>query len=109
MSVYTELNKIRKDSLPYLIQINTWRYLEHCGPNYDDDLDYRKKNDTNYWIKKDQIKIYEKKLKQHSIINEYDLIKIKKKLQNEINNAFQFAKKSNFPKKNNLKKYIYSQ
>ncbi len=102
------INTIKKKSVPCLIQINTWRYLEHCGPNYDDNLGYRKKRDKKYWSKRDQIYKYENLLKKKGLIKTQDIIDMKHELQNEINSAFKFAEKSNFPSKKILKKYIYS-
>ena len=102
------INTIKKKSVPCLIQINTWRYLEHCGPNYDDNLGYREKRDKIYWAKKDQIFKYENLLKKKGLIKTQDIIDMKHKLQNEINRAFKFAEKSKFPSKKILKKYIYS-
>ena len=112
LNIYKNTKKIirtiKKKSVPYLIQINTWRYLEHCGPNYDDNLGYRKKRDKKYWAKRDQIYKYENLLKKKGLIKTQDIIEMKHELQNEINSAFKFAEKSNFPSKKILKKYIYS-
>ena len=112
LNIYKKTKKIiktiKKKSAPYLIQINTWRYLEHCGPNYDDNLGYREKRDKIYWAKKDQIFKYENLLKKKGLIKTQDIIDMKYKLQNEINRAFKFAEKSKFPSKKILKKYIYS-
>ena len=112
LNIYKKTKKIiktiKKKSVPYLIQINTWRYLEHCGPNYDDNLGYREKRDKKYWAKKDQIFKYENLLKKKGLIKTQDIIDMKYKLQNEINRAFKFAEKSKFPSKKILKKYIYS-
>ncbi len=112
LNIYKNTKKIiqtiKKKSVPYLIQINTWRYLEHCGPNYDDNLGYREKRDKKYWAKKDQIFKYENLLKKKGLITTKDIIDMKNKLRNEINRAFKFAEKSNFPSKKILKKYIYS-
>ena len=38
------------------IEIDTYRYYEHCGPNKDDHLNYRPRRELNYWIKKDLLK-----------------------------------------------------
>ena len=40
--------------------------------------------------------------------NNYRLNKIEKKINTEIKNAFDFAKKAKFPKKNILNQFIYS-
>ena len=40
---------------PVFLYSKTYRYVEHCGPNNDDDLNYRPKNEVNYWKNKDPI------------------------------------------------------
>lgn len=102
------INHIKKSSRPYLIQLDTYRHLEHCGPNFDDNLNYREKYEVIKWLKKDPIKTFTKKLKKEKFINDLDIKNFKKKIDAEINEAFNFAKKSKFPSKNLLTQYIYS-
>ena len=45
----------------------THRYREHCGPNYDDDLNYRDEIFLKYWKERDIIKIIEEKLSEYSV------------------------------------------
>ncbi len=52
------INYIKKFSKPAIIIMNTYRYLEHCGPNNDDYLKYRKKTEIEYWNKKFKIKTF---------------------------------------------------
>ena len=99
---------IRNKSKPFLIELKTFRNLEHCGPNNDDNLEYRNKSYLKLWSKKCPILNYEKYLRKKNYLSKEDLIKINKKIINEISNAFNFAKKSKFPKKKLLKKYIYA-
>lgn len=102
------IKQIKKNSRPYLIQLDTFRHLEHCGPNYDDNLNYRSTNEVKKWLKKDPIKNFTKKLKNEKNIHDLDILKFNQKIDFEINEAFNFAKKSKFPSKNILSKYIYS-
>ena len=39
------VNKIKKGEGPKFLELHTYRWLEHCGPNYDDELGYRTIND----------------------------------------------------------------
>ena len=55
---------------PVFLYSRTYRYVEHCGPNNDDDLNYRPKNEVNYWKNKDPIQLEIKKLKKLKIFNE---------------------------------------
>ena len=102
------IKKNKKNSGPYLIEFKTYRNLEHCGPNNDDKLGYRKKNYLNFWKHKCPVKNYTNYLKsKKSLSNKNELI-IKKKIENEINKAFKFAKESKFPNKELLNKFIYA-
>ena len=102
------INKIRKSPSPFLIELKTFRNLEHCGPNNDDNLDYRSKNYLNFWKKKCPIKNYTNYLKNKKYLSNIKELNIKKRIKYEIDYAFNFAKKSKFPKKNLLQKYIYA-
>jgi len=93
------INLIRKYNRPVFLEFKTYRWLEHCGPNWDDDLGYRKKSELNRWIKKCPLKKIEKKLTKNNLTT------IKNKIDDEVVDAFNFAKKSNFPKKSFLKKF----
>ena len=101
------IEKIRKSPNPFLIELKTFRNLEHCGPNNDDKLGYRKKDYLNYWKKKCPIQNYENYLKNKKYLSNMNEINIKKKIDKEITKSFKFAKNSKFPKKELLNKFIY--
>ena len=64
---------VKKFSEPYLIELKTFRNIEHCGPNEDDDLNYRNKNYLNIWKKRCPIRLYE------NYLDKRDLMTLKKK------------------------------
>ena len=100
------INSIRKGKGPFFIELKTYRLIEHCGPNNDDNLNYRPKSEIKYWSKKCPVNLFKKKLSKSidsKIINATE-----KKILDEINKAFLFAKKSKFPDKKLLKKHIYA-
>ena len=103
-----KINKIIKEvkkNSPYFLEISTYRYLEHCGPNNDDYLNYRSKKEIKYWMKKDPIKKYRNELFTNKILNDKKFELIKKNIDKEIELAFNYAKNSNFPKYD-LKKFL---
>ena len=55
------VNKIKKGEGPKFLELHTYRWLEHCGPNYDDELGYRTINDIKKSRENDPIIILEKK------------------------------------------------
>jgi len=100
------IENIRKFSKPSFIEFETYRELEHCGPNNDDDLNYRPVKEQIYWKKKCPLKNIKKKFKTKLEIKK--LNKIEKKINNEISAAFRFAKKDKFAKKQILDRFIYA-
>ena len=111
LSIYKTMNKIVKqvknNSRPVFFQIDTYRFLEHCGPNNDDHLQYRNKKTTDFWYRNDEIKITKQILLKKKIISESNINLIIKKISLEIQNAFKFALNSPFPSKNIILKNIY--
>ena len=102
------IKKMKKNPAPYLVELQTFRTLEHCGPNNDDNLKYRNKEYINFWKKKCPIKNYEKYLEKKKYLSLKNKNNIQVKINKEIHDSFNFAEKMKFPKKNLLKKYIYA-
>lgn len=100
------ISEVRKKSLPCFIEFSTYRFLEHCGPFNDDNLNYRSKKEIKKWKNKDpyfnlkSILIKNKNLKNKIILLENKNFKV-------VQDAFKFAEDSNFPKKNSLNKNVY--
>ena len=102
------IDKVKSKSKPFLIELKTFRYLEHCGPNNDDKLNYRNNKYLNLWKKKCPIINYQHHLKKYNYLTTKEIEKMNMKIRAEILHAFNFAKKSKFPEKILLKKYIYA-
>jgi TPP-dependent pyruvate/acetoin dehydrogenase alpha subunit len=98
------INKIKKKSQPHLILIDTFRHLEHCGPNNDDHLKYRSNKYINKWLNNDPLK----KILKEKIFSDKELKNFEKKIDKEIISAFRFADKSEFPTKKVLFEDIYA-
>ncbi len=99
----SNLKKIMKIKKPLFIEVDTYRYYEHCGPNKDDNLNYRPKKEVAFWTKKDPLNLTEKYLLKNEILDKEGLVKLKEKILKEISNAFIFAKRSKGP---SYKKYF---
>jgi pyruvate dehydrogenase E1 component alpha subunit len=78
---------------PSLIEINTYRKLEHCGPNDDDNLGYRPKEELSALKDKDLVT----ELRDNLSLSAEDLASIEIEIQSEIDEAFEFAESSPFP------------
>ena len=88
--------KIARDKIfsgqgPQFLEFDTYRWREHCGPNYDNDIGYRDEEEFLEWVKKDPLKsVYDNK--DQSSIKEFF-----SKFNEEIKKAHQFADNSEFP------------
>jgi TPP-dependent pyruvate/acetoin dehydrogenase alpha subunit len=87
------IEKIRNKNQPFFLELKTYRYLEHCGPNNDDLLNYRPKKELEFWKNKCPIKILENKLLKFKILNTNRIKQIKSKINNKILNEFQRSEK----------------
>ena len=89
------ISAIKNGRGPQFIELPTYRWREHCGPNYDNDLGYRSEEEYLQWKKRDPVKHCEELLKT---LTGGKLEKIQKETRNQIDDAFKFAEDSPFPK-----------
>ena len=92
------IKKIRITKKPQFIEIKTYRYNSHVGPEEDDHYNYRNKKEINNSIKKDALNFYLKKMLKKN----KNFLKIKNNIdrlnKKTIEKAFKFAEKSSFHK-----------
>ena len=100
---------IKSGKGPVLLVLNTYRWREHCGPNYDNHLGYRTEEEFEKWRKHDPLEIIQSKLISENLLNDKIILDLKETLVEKIALAFEFAKNSNFPDSINRSKHIYSQ
>ena len=84
-------DKIFEGQGPQFIEFNTYRWREHCGPNYDNDIGYRSEAEYLEWKEKDPLKDININLSKEQLDIET------KKITTEIDNAFSYAEYSDFP------------
>lgn len=103
-AITCELPSVRNGQGPSLIEFTTHRYVEHCGPNDDEHLGYRKPGELQGWRERDPIDSLRGDLK----LSDGQVVSIREDLQIEINGAFDFAKDSQFPERSELAGKIYA-
>ena len=69
---------------------------------------YRTKKEFLRWKKKDPIQKYQKKLLKNNEITEEEIKKIEKNLFKKINQAYEYAESSPYPKPSEAFNYIYA-
>ncbi|MHA1798919.1 MAG: thiamine pyrophosphate-dependent dehydrogenase E1 component subunit alpha [Candidatus Helarchaeota archaeon] len=88
------VERAKRGEGPTLIECKTYRYKGHS--KYDP-ATYRDPQELNKWIERDCIKIYKNKLVSNYNIQEQELNKIEKLVEEEIEQAIDFAKESPEP------------
>jgi pyruvate dehydrogenase E1 component alpha subunit len=91
------IEKARKGGGPTLIEFQTYRFLDHVGPNDDSHIGYRTKEEIEGWKSKCPIQKLTNKLLGSKMITEEELSGMKTEIAAEIESAFVFAKKSPYP------------
>lgn len=82
---------ILKSGGPQFLEFDTYRWREHCGPNFDNNIGYREESEFLKWKKKDPLKNFYSENSQKYINKKIDTI------SQEIDDAHQFADDSKFP------------
>ncbi len=90
---------------PSLIEAKTYRQEGHW---IGDPQVYRKKKEVSNWKKKDPIDRYESTLLKEKVVSKKKLSDIKRKLDEKLDEAVEFAKESNFLDKDKVLEDIYS-
>jgi TPP-dependent pyruvate/acetoin dehydrogenase alpha subunit len=91
------LFRIRAGEGPELLEFSTYRWLEHCGPNYDNDLGYRTGAEYLEWKAKDPIANFESALLGSGVLSKEEVERMELNIDNDVNSAFAFAELSPFP------------
>lgn len=102
----------RKGQGPVFLEFMTYRLRGHVGP--DDNIqgahtDIRPKEEVERWRKKDPIRNFERFLIKNKILNQENLNEIKQQTEKEVVDAYTFAKKSSYPEKGELTKYVFKE
>ena len=100
---------IRGGGGPVLIELETFRWLEHCGPNWDDDVGYRRENELDDWLEKCPIRRMEATLLGEGQLTQEAIEEFRRIIGDEIDDAFKFAEESEFPDASLLWEHVYAE
>lgn len=110
-SVFQELEvavaRVRDGKGPVFCEFSTYRWREHCGPNYDNDLGYRTIEEYETWRERDPIPRYEDRLKARGVLDEDGALSIAAECRTVVDDAFQFAEESAFPEPDEAYQHIF--
>ncbi|MGH1351073.1 MAG: thiamine pyrophosphate-dependent dehydrogenase E1 component subunit alpha [Methyloligellaceae bacterium] len=99
---------VRNGNGPALLEIDTYRWREHCGMNYDNDIGYRTEEEYLSWYEKDPQHRLEKELLKEGLLTSNALEEMNQSIANEIDTAFTQAKNAPFPTPETAGDFEYS-
>ncbi|MEK6641433.1 MAG: thiamine pyrophosphate-dependent dehydrogenase E1 component subunit alpha [Nitrospirota bacterium] len=100
--------KARQGEGPQFIELKTYRWREHCGPSFDDDLNYRSKPEIEDGLKDCPIAKLLTRLKQRNVIASSAVSRFESEIRQEIQEAFQFALASAKPSSKAAEERLYA-
>lgn len=93
---------------PQFVEFRTYRWREHCGPNFDDDLNYRSVQEIETGLNDCPIASYKIKLEQMGQESCYEIARIEAEIRDEIASAFEFALTSGKPSIDDARGKVYA-
>lgn len=89
--------RVRAGGGPCFLEFRTYRWREHCGPLYDNDLGYRTQAEFESWKVRDPIATLQARALREGSISAAEIEQMERSIQTETGAAFDFAEKSPFP------------
>jgi len=93
--VYKNVSKIIsrvRSNQPILLNLETFRRYEHCGPNLDDKLGYRSKTELESYLERDPLKILEDKLVASGVVSKIIIEDLVNDIDGYVKNSFMSMK-----------------
>lgn len=98
---------LRAGNHPVFLECSTYRWLEHCGPNIDDHLDYRPKTEVAEWKAACPVNRLANMLNAMPEGKNF-LANAEREITEEINTAFTVALAGGIPQQEDLPGYLYA-
>ncbi len=93
----TAVERARRGEGPTLLEVKTYRFREHVGPNYDIDLGYRTQAELDRWMARDPVGGLARRLERAGILPATRRAVVDAQIEAEVADAVAFAKSSPFP------------
>lgn len=90
---------------PSFLVFDTYRWLEHCGPNYDNDIGYRTPEEFETWKRRDPLGILEAQMRAAGQWDEAAVAALRSEIAAEIDAGFDFALTSPLPQPGEMAVY----
>jgi pyruvate dehydrogenase E1 component alpha subunit len=105
----TAIATIRRERRPVFLEFATYRWREHCGPNFDNHIGYRSEEEYLDWKARDPITHLVDSMQERGELTNENVAEITEQIRAEVDEAFAFAEASPFPAPEDLFDHLYSQ
>ena len=102
------VEKARAGGGPTFIEMITYRWREHCGPNFDNDIGYRTESEYLSWREKDPIAALRERLTDSGELGADVEIAIRSGIEKQVDRAIDFARSSPFPEASTMMDGVYA-
>lgn len=99
------VERARKDFLPTLLEIRTYRFMGH---SMSDPGNYRTRAEIEKYQERDPIKLFSASLLEEKIVDDKTLAEIDRKVREEVEDSYRFADESPLPDPEELYTDIYA-
>ncbi len=102
------VNRARSGDGPSFLLADTYRWREHCGPNYDNTLGYRTVAEFEHWRARDPIAVLQRELLSLGDVTERDIEAMLAGFRSEVEAAFSAAEAAPMPNPVTVARGIYA-
>lgn len=104
----TAVDRARKGQGPAFLLFDTYRWREHCGPNYDNNIGYRTEAEFKRWERRDPIRRLAGQLKASGQLTTARQAEIENEIRAEVLAALEFAVSSPLPTADLAALHVYA-
>lgn len=102
------VERARRGDGPTFLLLDTYRWREHCGPGFDNNIGYRTEAEYETWHLRCPIEASRAKLHAQGKLTPGDEAPLAAELRQEIDAAFEFAKAAPLPEPSQAVEHVYA-
>lgn len=104
----TAIDHARQGGGPQFLELRTYRWREHCGPNFDDNLNYRSAEEIEAGLSACPIETFSARLSSADATFVAQVAGVEEEIAGEIADAFEFALSSPKPSSGEAREKVYA-
>jgi TPP-dependent pyruvate/acetoin dehydrogenase alpha subunit len=97
LMIAAAVKEIRAGGGPQFFEFATYRWREHCGPFFDNNIGYRTEKEYLSWKEKDPVERWKRLLLLNNVVTVEEIQKMEAGIISEISEAFQSSEAADFP------------